>query len=228
MENQIRHPTREFKERSSPPGASGKEYPRENCFLHIGSGAKIINGWVNIDLQAHPGVDLVADATEVLEFSNVRAVYAEHFIEHLLLDKSLAFLLEVHRVLGRSGWLRLSTPNLEWVWKTHYLFDRSDKDKCVYTLGANRAFKGWGHEFIWSPPLLKEALASCGYRKLRWCNYGESKKKFFRNIEQHENSPDLPGIPHVIIIEGKKGPLQPQRLAEFNQLLLKHFLGLWS
>jgi len=223
---------------------SRKQIARQGCFLHIGSGSKVIDGWVNVDINEHPGVDLVADVTEGLAFSGVRAVYdlvadvteglafsgvravyAEHFLEHLPIDKALAFLLEVHRVLGRRGWLRLSTPNLEWVWKTHYTFDSSAEENRKKTLGANRAFQGWGHKFVWSPALLEEALLSCGFRKLRWCRYGKSRKRFFRNLEQHDACVDLPGAPHVIIAEAKKGPPQPERLEALEAFIREHFLN---
>jgi len=225
MEGRVLHQSEPATARSAATGPATGQVTGDDRLLHIGSGALTIDGWINVDIQPQPGVDLVADVTEGLGFNNVRAVYAEHFIEHLPLEQAIDFLLEVHRILGRRGWLRISTPNLEWVWKTHYLFNRSDDDKLVYTLGANRAFRGWGHEFIWSPPYLEEALASCGFRKLRWCGYGKSRKRFFRHIEQHESSPDLPGIPHVIIIEGKKGPPRPEQLERFRELALEHFLG---
>ena len=54
--------------------------------LHIGSGRERLEGWVNIDAQALPGVDVVADVTKGLQFENVEAIFAEHFIEHLPLD----------------------------------------------------------------------------------------------------------------------------------------------
>lgn len=197
---------------------------RRECYLHIGSGAKGLDGWVNIDINEHPGVDLVADVTEGLDFSDARAVFAEHFLEHLPIDKALAFLLEVYRVLGKRGWLRLSTPNLEWVWKTHYNFEASADEKRLMSLGANRAFQGWGHRFVWSPALLEEALLCCGFRKLRWCRYGKSKKRFFNNLEQHDTCADLPGAPHVIIIEAKKGTPQPKRLESLEAFIRENFL----
>ncbi len=199
--------------------------PRSDCFLHIGSGAKVHDGWVNIDINDHPGVDLVADVTKGLDFSDVRAVFAEHFLEHLAIDKALDFLLEVHRVLARRGWLRLSTPNLEWVWQTHYNFGASAEEKRLMSLGANRAFRGWGHQFVWSPAILEEAMLCCGFRKLRWAGYGKSKKRFFRNLERHDLCDDLPNAPHVIIIEGKKGDPQPERLDTFRAFVQDHFLN---
>lgn len=207
------------------PDTHDPKASRTGHYLHIGSGAKVLDGWVNIDINEHPGVDLVADVTEGLEFSDAKAVFAEHFLEHLPIDKALAFLLEVHRVLGEGGWLRLSTPNLEWVWKTHYNFEAAADEKRLMSLGANRAFQGWGHQFVWSPALLEEALLCCGYRKLRWCGYGKSKKRFFRNLERHDTCADLPGTPHVIIVEAKKGPPQPDRLSALEAFIREHFLS---
>jgi len=204
--------------------APEKRIPRNDAMLHIGSGAKVIDGWVNIDINDHPGVDVVADVTEGLDFTDARAVYAEHFLEHLPIEMAIAFLLEVHRVLARGGWLRLSTPNLEWVWITHYNLRASDDVKREMTLGANRAFRGWGHHFVWSRPFLEEVLLGCGFRKLRWCDHGRSRKKFFRNLEQHEESVNMPGSPHVIIVEAKKGSPQPERLERLNAFIREHFL----
>ena len=204
--------------------STAREVPRSGCNLHIGSGAKVIDGWVNLDINEHPGVDVVADVTEGLDFSDVRAVYAEHFLEHLPIDKALAFLQEVHRVLARGGWLRLSTPNLEWVWSTHYAIGAASEEKRLMTLGANRAFRGWGHQFLWTPTLLEDALVSCGFKKLRWCRYGESKQDVFRNLERHEESPDLPDVPHVIIVEAKKGSPQPKRLKRLDTFIREHFI----
>jgi len=198
-----------------------KTVPRSDCFLHIGSGAKVHDGWVNIDINEHPGVDVVADVTKGLDFTDVKAVFAEHFLEHLAIDKALDFLLEMHRVLAPRGWLRLSTPNLEYVWATHYNFEAPSEQKRLMSLGANRAFRGWGHQFLWSPILLEEALRNCGFRELCWCRYGESERPFFRNLERHDINLDLPD---VIIIEAKKGDPQPERLDAFRAFVKKHFL----
>ena len=88
--------------------------------LHVGCGRERLDGWVNLDNQSLPGVDLVTDVTEGLDFADVEAVYAEHFLEHLTVDQALDFLLECHRVLRDGGLLRLTTPNLDWAWKSHY------------------------------------------------------------------------------------------------------------
>ncbi|MDQ2978064.1 MAG: hypothetical protein M3R62_02505, partial [Acidobacteriota bacterium] len=88
--------------------------------LHIGCGSEAIPGWLNIDSRELPGVDRVLDVTRGLPFENVSAIYAEHFLEHLSLDHGLEFLSRCRQALRDDGVLRLSTPNLDWVYLTHY------------------------------------------------------------------------------------------------------------
>jgi len=196
----------------------------EHPLLHIGSGDKALPGWVNIDLKPHAGVDVVADVNKGLDFSEVQAVYAEHFLEHLTIVQAMKFLLESHRVLRKGGWLRLSTPNLDWVWRTHYIIDAPPADKRMMALGTNRAFRGWGHQFLWNPEILEEMLISCGFRRLHWCRYGESKQRIFQGIEQHGDYEDIPEHQHVIIVEAKKGNPQPRRLRDLEKMIKDNFL----
>jgi predicted SAM-dependent methyltransferase len=192
--------------------------------LHVGSGRARLEGWVNIDIQQIPGVDVVADVTQGLQFENAEAVFAEHFLEHLAIDDAIKFLLESHRVLGPGGWLRLSTPNLDWVWVTHYRLAGSEDEKRHGALALNRAFHGWRHQFLWNREMLGEALAACGFEPVRWCRYGESALPVFQGIERHETYEDEPDLPHVIIAEASKGAPQPERLERFRELVQRQLL----
>lgn len=180
--------------------------------LHIGCGSTHLAGWVNIDAQPLPGVDVVADVTKGLDFEHVEAVYAEHFLEHLTIDAALSFLCEVHRVLAPTGWLRLSTPNLDWVWATHYRLDGDSEMARAGAFHANRAFHGWGHQFLWNRTLLEDALLACGFQSLHFRRYGESSLPIFQKIEHHEQSVDTPELPSVIIVEAQRGAAAPDRL----------------
>jgi len=199
--------------------------------LHIGAGRARLEGWVNMDIQELPGVDVVADVTKGLDFKDVEAIFAEHFLEHLAIDDALAFLGEAHRVMGEGGWLRLSTPNLDWVWSTHYQLGTDptapiDPDiKRDNALRLNRAFHGWRHRFLWNREMLDEALAASGFAPVRWCRYGESELPVFQGIERHETYQDAPDLPHVIIAEACKGAPQPERLKKFRALVQNEFLA---
>jgi len=199
--------------------------PRTRPRLHIGSGKARLEGWVNIDIQRLPGVDVVADVTEGLLFENAEAVFAEHFLEHLAVDDALKFLLEAHRVLGPNGWLRLSTPSLDWVYITHYRFEGTPEEKLADALAINRAFHGWRHRFLWNREILGEALAACGFDPVRWCRYGESELLVFQGIERHEAYHDVHDLPHVIVAEARKGEPQPERLERFREQLWQGLLS---
>ncbi len=193
--------------------------------LHVGCGRKRLEGWINVDLQSLPEVDYALDVTRGLPFSDVRYVYAEHFLEHLAVEDALSFLLESFRVLVPGGWLRLSTPNLDWVW---CIIDRDlgGDDESAMRLGmvANRAFYGWQHRFVWNRPLLGTALHATGFENIRWCRHGESSIKAFRGVEQHETYDDCDELPHVLIAEARKGRLRPAELSRFRSRLQSGFL----
>ena len=195
------------------PGARSKR-------LHIGCGQQSIPGWINIDSQGQPGVDQVLDVRQGLPFQDVASIYAEHFLEHLSLDEGLAFLRECRRVLNPDGILRLSTPNLDWVMITHYRGPSvSGDDARLDCVRLNRAFHGWGHQFLFNQAMLDSALRSAGFDRIVPCRYGESTRAELAGLERHETWEDTPDLPHVLIVE-TSGRRKPEEIPE---ALLKEF-----
>ncbi|MFL6236374.1 MAG: class I SAM-dependent methyltransferase [Thermoanaerobaculia bacterium] len=192
--------------------------------LHIGSGNVRLPGWTNVDAQRLPGVDVVADVTRGLDFADAEAVFSEHFLEHLAVDDALRFLLEAHRVLMDGGWVRLTTPNLDWVWSTHYRLEGDETRKREAALAINRAFRGWRHQFLWNREMLAEALAACGFEAVRWCHRGESELPFFHDLERHDTYEDSEEMPHILIVEARKGEPRPDRLRELRAAVQAGFL----
>jgi predicted SAM-dependent methyltransferase len=171
--------------------------------LHVGCGTEALPAWINIDNKALPGVDRVLDVTAGLPFRDVAAIYAEHFLEHLSLDQGLAFLAECRRVLADQGVLRLSTPNLDWVYATHYRLTPSSDERqpLVDCFQLNRAFRGWGHQFLYNGRMLEAVLHAAGFASVRFHRYGESEIPELRGLERHETWEDTPDMPHVIVAE---------------------------
>ncbi len=192
--------------------------------LHVGAGRERLEGWLNLDIQDLPGVDVVADVTEGLHFHDVEAIYAEHFLEHLRIDRAIDFLVECHRVLVPGGWLRLSTPNLDWVWLTHYATAAPAEEKERRALGTNRAFHGWRHQFLWNRELLGRALGACGFDDVTWCRWGESPQELFRGLERHERYVETAELPHVLIAEARRAAPRPRELAALRELVGREFL----
>ena len=197
--------------------------------LHIGSGSQRFEGWTNVDIRPFPGVDVVADVTKGLAFSDVEAVYAEHFLEHLAMNDALDFLQAVHRVLSAEGRLRLSTPNLDWVWLTHYRLEGEADARVDNALMLNRAFYGWEHKFVWNRETLELALRGTGFRDLSWHRYGDSDSEAFRDLERHETYDDSEDLPHVLIVEALRGTPDPEVLealrGRIERELLIHVAG---
>jgi hypothetical protein len=173
--------------------------------LHIGSGPVAIEGWTNVDVTAYPGVDVVLDVREAWPFANVELIFAEHFLEHLTLVEGLRFLRECRRVMRNDGVLRLSTPNLDWVWLTHYKppSELTLEEQLIGCLEINRAFHGWGHQFLYNVRTLELALRAAGFAEITQQEYGASDNAALRRLERHERHSDLPNAPSVVVIEAR-------------------------
>src|SRR5687768_14558880 len=148
-------------------------------WLHIGSGPVAKKGWINIDNVAYPGVDKVLDVTRGLPYSDVELIFAEHFIEHLTYEHGVAFLRECRRALKPDGVLRLSTPNLGWVWMTQYHLGQwtHPSEAIRDCFWINKAFHGWGHQFLFNKESLIETLKSAGFAEVTMTRYGESSRE---------------------------------------------------
>ena len=193
--------------------------------LHVGCGQEAIPGWINLDSRVLPGVDRVLDVRDGLPFDNVSAIYAEHFLEHLAFEDGLAFLKECRRVLSPAGVLRLSTPNLDWVFATHYRTGpETPSDVKVHDcLQLNKAFHGWGHQFLYNRETLESALRAAGFAIVSFHRYGESDAMELRGLERHQTWEDSPELPHVIIAEASgtqpPRPLPQKTLQEFLEAI---------
>jgi predicted SAM-dependent methyltransferase len=189
--------------------------------LHIGSGPETFPGWVNIDNVRYPGVR-VLDVTYGLPFKDVKFIYAEHFIEHLHYNDARYFLRECRRVLRDDGVLRLSTPNLDWVWRSHYRRDATPDMEIADGFGLNLAFRGWGHQFLYNFGTLAATLREAGFSDVVRQQYGESAHGPLRGIERHATNPDVEGVSHHSDRRGLGPRRRGAELASREQRSLSH------
>lgn len=180
-------------------------YDASRMRLHIGSGPVALDGWTNVDVAAYPGVDVVLDVREPWPFADVELIFAEHFLEHLTLAEGLRFLRECRRVLRADGVLRLSTPNLDWVWLTHYKppSELTLEEQLIGCLEINRAFHGWGHQFLYNFRTLELALRAAGFAEVVQREYGASEVEALRGLERHERHGDRAEAPSVVVAEAR-------------------------
>jgi predicted SAM-dependent methyltransferase len=175
--------------------------------LQVGCGPEHIRpDWWNTDLRAFRGIDETLDAVKPWRWKGIlEHIYAEHFLEHLDLEDALHFLENAGHALKIGGHIRLSTPGLEWVMRSHYRFLPGVPEQVIDTLRTNRAFHGWGHQFLYSRGMLAWLLEELGFVDLRFHGYGESERAIFCNIEMHGKYRVADGYPSVWIVEASRG-----------------------
>jgi hypothetical protein len=87
----------------------------------------------------------------------------------------------------------------------------------------NRAFHGWGHQFLYNRATLAAALRSAGFAKTMFRTYGESDRPELRGLERHETWEDTPDLPHVLIVEAEgqapAGDIDVKELKEFREAI---------
>lgn len=180
--------------------------------------------WWNIDLQPFPGVDQSMDITRPWPFRNLEHIYAEHFLEHLDPRGALAFLDEALSALEVGGRLRLSTPSLEWVLKTHFTFSADQSTQLKQTFGTNLAFHGWGHKFLYTRPALEWLLPGIGFTDVEFFDYGESNTPEFKDAERHGGFSIDHGYPSVWIVEAARPEQVTARSPELEELFTEYFI----
>lgn len=175
--------------------------------VQVGCGPhNLMEDWWNVDIREFRGIDAVMDATKPWPYEDLEYVFGEHFLEHLTLDEAVEFIKHAGNSLRHGGVLRLSTPNLEWVLRTHYDFGKSEPSQIISdTLKTNRAFHGWGHKFLYSRGMMAYVLTETGFEEVSFFGYGESNTPELRELERHGNYSVYEGQPSVIVVEARKG-----------------------
>jgi predicted SAM-dependent methyltransferase len=173
--------------------------------LHIGCGWNVLPGWINCDFRPRRSDVIPVDVTKGLPFPDgiVDYVFHEHVIEHLNRADGLKLLQECFRVLRPGGKIRVTAPDLDFLWKlTHKpteltrryvketmanLFPNEDTAHPV--LIVNNFFKSFGHEFIYDFDFLSQTMERVGFAELRPGAVGTSEDP---NLDDLENVGRMP------------------------------------
>jgi len=89
-----------------------------------------------------------------------------------------------------------------------------------HLLALNRAFHGWGHQFLYNETL-RASLLDAGFADIARCAFGESAHPALGGLERHEQSLDYGSLSHILTpsrhpaAAGKRRTLSPNRGATF-------------
>lgn len=132
--------------------------------LNLGCGETPLDGYVNVDARALPGVDVVADVRRLpFEPGTVREIASHHLIEHFREHHVATVLLPYwHSLLVPGGVLRVVTPNwavlIEHLQSGRLAFDDFKK----VTFGA-QDYGGDDHFALYTPGTLARLLGEGGF-----------------------------------------------------------------
>lgn len=129
--------------------------------LNLGSRNRAIPGYLNMDCDAHEGVDILGDVSDLSRFedASVGNIYASHVLEHFPHTQTLSVLKEWRRVLAPGGVLYVAVPDFK---RTVELYLRTGLNAWVVNFlwgdqGYKTAFHYAGFDARYLGDLLKEA-----------------------------------------------------------------------
>jgi len=155
--------------------------------LHWGCGPIAPYGWVNSDIQARPGVDVVADilAGLPLEADSFDYVVAIHALPEIPIRDQQRTLRELQRVLKPGGVLRLGLPDMDKAIRAYLA-----KDIDYFFLIPDDAAKTLSGKMItqllwygisrcmFTAEFATELLERSGFREIKVCGFRQTRSNF--------------------------------------------------
>jgi predicted SAM-dependent methyltransferase len=135
--------------------------------VHLGCGAKRLEGWVHVDAQAYPHVDhqTTIDKLDVLPDASVDELYACHVLEHVGRRELLGVLREWNRVLKAGATVRISVPDFDAV-VDQYKATGQLHEVMGLLVGGQR--DRWDYHCVaFNLALLTELLECCGFAQVQ-------------------------------------------------------------
>lgn len=151
---------------------------QQRRYLEIGCGPETHPGYLHLDYEWRPHIDICWDVTRGLPLpsNSMQGVFSEHCLEHIPFSGTDRALAECFRILKPGGRIRISVPDGR-LYMRKYLeaVDGRTADGLPYAsddpyhglycpiMSVNRIFRAHGHEFIHDFDSLKLLLEKNGF-----------------------------------------------------------------
>ncbi len=146
-----------------------REWEKNNDFriVNLGGGSNCLEKCLSVDID--PRSDAYTDITKRLPFSNesINAIFCEEVIEHVSLAQGSYLLKECWRVLKPGGYIRLTTPDLNWFASRV----SESKEACAE---MNSIFYDHNHCYLYTQKMLWCAVQESDFANLKPSSYQDS------------------------------------------------------
>lgn len=133
--------------------------------LNLGCHNRIKPGYINIDKDKYPGVDVTCDVFK-LDMADCVAdeIYASHILEHASHKRTIEILKDWHRVLKVGGILKVAVPDFK---RTIEIYlQRGMEDWVVNFLWGDQIYEGANHYCAFDEGRLTKCLKAAGFNDI--------------------------------------------------------------
>jgi predicted SAM-dependent methyltransferase len=136
--------------------------------LNLGCGHVPLDGYLNVDRRALPGVDLVAEVDDLpFEDGEVAEIHSAHVLEHFPQEQLRRSLLPYwNRLLRTGGTLRAVVPDAEAMMDRYSRGDYPYQSLREVTFGG-QDYEGDFHFNMFTPASLTELMEEAGFKDVR-------------------------------------------------------------
>ena len=172
---------------------------RRDLQIHLGCGNAVLADWINVDCYPpprKPGREILTlDMRRGLPFASgsVRAVFTEHFLEHLPFETVRTVIVpEMYRILESGGSVRIGVPNGAYFIE-QYLASRAGHEDQVFAdnrrsstpmMMLNDIAHSFGHFFVYDFETLAMILADNGFSDVRQCPPQQTQFAHFAGLDR--------------------------------------------
>lgn len=173
-----------------------KDKISRTTLLNVGCGTNIRPGFINLDIEWRPGIDVCWDIRRKLPLKDgtFHGIYTEHCLEHVTYWDCAHALKEFFRILAPGGALRIVVPDgglyldlycrskLDNTVEFPYvgekgLLDMEEDGRIRFTsmMAVNRIFRGYGHMFAYDFETLASMLEYYGFKDINRTEYNKGR-----------------------------------------------------
>lgn len=162
--------------------------------LHLGCGNKKLDGFINIDIQKTPAVDVLLDISQPLPYREVDLIYCCHTFEHFGRKQWKEITKDWFSCLKNGGILRIAVPDFEQVCE-EYLRTRNINLYLGLVIGGQRDVFDY-HKCIFDFYSLKQGLLEIGFKEVYRYDW---RKTEHSTVDDYSRS----YLPHMDFEHGK-------------------------